>query len=66
MTDRRLTWTPDDHTIRILAAYRARREDWQAVLRRAVKLLAQADGVIDGRGRIINERQQTRERRGQA
>jgi hypothetical protein len=51
----RLTWQPDDGSAAILAAYTRRREPVRSVLRRALRLLARADGVLDGRGRIVVE-----------
>lgn len=45
-------WIPDDGSAQILAAYARTREPLRSVLRRALRLLAQADGVLDGRGRI--------------
>lgn len=51
----RLMWQPDDGSVAILAAYARRREPWRSVLRRALRMLAQADGVLDGRGRIVVE-----------
>lgn len=49
---RRLQWDPDDASAAILAAYASRREPWRSVLRRALRLLAQADGILDHRGHI--------------
>lgn len=51
----RLQWQPDDGSAAILAAYRRRREPLRSVLRRALHMLAQADGVLDARGRIVVE-----------
>ncbi|WP_179382068.1 hypothetical protein [Streptomyces sp. SA15] len=47
-----LRWIPDDGSAAILAAYARRREPLRSVLRRALILLAQADGILDGRGRV--------------
>lgn len=48
-------WMPDDGSAAILAAYRRRRESLPSVLGRALRLLAQADGVVDARGRVVTE-----------
>lgn len=48
----RRQWDPDDQSAAILAAYARRREPWRSVLRRALRMLAQADGILDERGRI--------------
>lgn len=45
-------WWPDDSSLRILAAYARRSEKRGDVLRRALRMLAIADGVLDPRGRI--------------
>ncbi|WP_309049064.1 hypothetical protein [Streptomyces sp.] len=45
-------WMPDDRSARILAAFAAHKEHAPSVLRRALELLAQADGIVDSRGRI--------------
>jgi len=50
-----LRWQPDDQCAAILAAYTRRREPWRSVLRRALVLLARADGVLDGRGHVITQ-----------
>ncbi|WP_020135098.1 hypothetical protein [Streptomyces sp. 351MFTsu5.1] len=55
MTRPPLRWQPDDGSAAILAAYARRREDRADVLRRALRLLARADGVLDARGRIVTE-----------
>jgi hypothetical protein len=47
-------WQPDDGSVQILAAYRQTREPLRSVLRRALRLLAQADGILDPRGRVRN------------
>ncbi|MFF4791886.1 hypothetical protein ACFY2M_19455 [Streptomyces sp. NPDC001276] len=52
---RRLQWDPDDQSAAILAAYGRRREPWRSVLRRALRLVAQADGILDPRGGIRRE-----------
>lgn len=46
-------WQPDDGSAAILSAYARRREPLRSVLRRALRLLAQADGILDPRGRVI-------------
>lgn len=53
MTRPPLRWQPDDQSAAILAAYTRRREPWRSVLRRALILLARADGVLDARGHVI-------------
>ncbi|MEG8275735.1 hypothetical protein [Streptomyces sp. AHA2] len=53
MTRSPLRWQPDDGSAAILAAYARRREPWRDVLRRALRLLARADGILDARGRVI-------------
>jgi hypothetical protein len=45
-------WIPDDGSARILAAYARTREPLRSVLRRALRLLAQADGLLDARGNV--------------
>lgn len=55
MTRRALRWQPDDQSAAILAAYTRRREPWRSVLRRALILLARADGMLDSRGRVVVE-----------
>jgi hypothetical protein len=62
MTRPLLHWQPDDASAAILAAYARRREPPRSVLRRALRLLAQADGMLDARGRVVTERDQTRRR----
>ncbi|UPZ27695.1 hypothetical protein MUK60_07585 [Streptomyces sp. LRE541] len=52
-----LRWMPDPVSARILAAYRLQREGLPSVLRRALLLLAQADGVVDGRGHVVTDRE---------
>lgn len=52
MTGRPLRWIPDPGSARILAAYARTREPLRDVLRRALRLLAQADGVLDPRGHV--------------
>lgn len=53
MTRAPLRWQPDDGSAAILAAYARRKEPWRDVLRRALRLLARADGLLDARGRVI-------------
>lgn len=55
MTRPPLRWQPDDSSTEILKAYARRREPWRSVLRRALRLLARADGVLDAQGRIVLE-----------
>ncbi|MGV9888351.1 hypothetical protein [Streptomyces sp. NPDC003395] len=45
-------WIPDDGSAAILAAYTRRGERAGSVLRRALLLLARADGILDIRGRV--------------
>lgn len=52
MTRPPVRWQPDDGSAAILSAYARRGERPGAVLRRALLLLARADGVLNGRGRI--------------
>jgi len=47
-----LRWQPDDGSAAILTAYARRGERPGSVLRRALLLLARADGVLNSRGRI--------------
>jgi hypothetical protein len=47
-----IRWLPDDGSAQILAAYARTREPLRSVLRRALRHLAQADGILDGRGHI--------------
>ncbi|MCX5522623.1 hypothetical protein OG342_07060 [Streptomyces bobili] len=49
---RRINWLPDDGSAQILAAYARTREPLRSVLRRALRLLAQADGILDPRGQV--------------
>lgn len=55
MTRPPVRWLPDDGSAAIIAAYTRRREPLRSVLRRALKLLAQADGILDAQGRIVVE-----------
>jgi hypothetical protein len=48
-----IRWQPDDGSAAILAAYSRRGERAGNVLRRALLLLARADGVLNGRGRVV-------------
>ncbi|MFE7899212.1 hypothetical protein ACFU3E_17115 [Streptomyces sp. NPDC057424] len=52
MTRPPIRWLPDDGSAAILAAYARRGENPAKVLRRALLLLARADGVLDIRGRV--------------
>ena len=54
MTRAPLRWAPDDESAAILTAYRRTREPIGSILRRALRLLAQADGLLDTRGHIRN------------
>jgi hypothetical protein len=47
-----IRWIPDDSSAAILSAYARRGERPGAVLRRALLLLARADGLLDVRGRV--------------
>lgn len=58
MTRAPLRWQPDDGSTAILAAYARRGERPGSVLRRALLLLARADGVLDARGRLPRPRRQ--------
>lgn len=55
MTRPPVRWLPDDSSAAILAAYTRRREPLRSVLRHALKLLAQADGILDARGHVITQ-----------
>lgn len=57
------SWMPDEMSARILGAYALRRENWRSVIRRGLLLVAQADGVVDGRGRVVTDRQKAIEAR---
>lgn len=52
MTRDPIRWVPDERSAKILAAFASHRERPASVLRRALELLAQADGIVDSRGRI--------------
>jgi hypothetical protein len=60
MTRPPIRWQPDDGSVAILAAYARRREPWRDVLRRALRLLARADGLLDARGHVVIERHRRR------
>ncbi|MFF1684631.1 hypothetical protein [Streptomyces sp. NPDC058254] len=47
-----IRWMPDDRSAQILAAFANHNEKAPSVLRRALELLAQADGIVDTRGRV--------------
>ena len=47
-----IRWQPDERSARLLAAFTSHRETTPSILRRALELLAQADGIVDSRGRI--------------
>ncbi|MEU3826491.1 hypothetical protein AB0F36_14400 [Streptomyces sp. NPDC029080] len=53
MTRPPVRWQPDDGSAAILTAYARRGERPGAVLRRALLLLARADGVLNARGRVV-------------
>lgn len=55
MTPPLIRWQPDDGSAAILAAYRRRHQPIRSVLRRALHLLAQADGLLDHRGQVRRE-----------
>lgn len=55
MTRPPIRWVPDDGSAQILAAYGRTREPLRSVLRRALRLLAQADGILDSRGQVRRE-----------
>ncbi|MBR8638652.1 hypothetical protein KEF29_03395 [Streptomyces tuirus] len=59
MTRAPLRWQPDDGSAAILAAYARRGERPGAVLRRALLLLARADGILDIRGRVPRPRRRS-------
>ncbi|MFE9286655.1 hypothetical protein [Streptomyces olivaceus] len=52
MPRRPLHWQPDDTSAAILAAYTRRGDRPRDVLRRALLLLAHADGLLDTRGKV--------------
>jgi len=52
-----IRWIPDERSAKILAAFASHRESRASVLRRALELLAQADGIVDRRGRIRTARE---------
>ncbi|MFA0844386.1 hypothetical protein [Streptomyces rochei] len=52
MTRPPVRWQPDDGSAAILAAYTRRGERAGSVLRRALLLLARADGLLDVNGRV--------------
>jgi hypothetical protein len=45
-------WWPDDGSAALLAAYTRTSEPLRSILRRALRLLAQADGILDSRGHV--------------
>jgi hypothetical protein len=47
-----IRWQPDDGSAQILTAYARSGERPASVLRRALLLLAQADGIVDARGQV--------------
>ena len=53
MTRPPIRWQPDDGSAAILNAYARRGERAGAVIRRALLLLARADGVLNARGRVV-------------
>ncbi|MBD0743527.1 hypothetical protein BG418_18310 [Streptomyces sp. CBMA152] len=52
----RLNCLIDPETAKILAHYDRRREATPDVIRRAVRLLALADGHLNARGRLVTDR----------
>ncbi|GAA2192785.1 hypothetical protein [Streptomyces bangladeshensis] len=48
-----IRWQPDDGSAAILAANSRRGQRPNNVIRRALPLLARADGVLNGRGRVV-------------
>jgi hypothetical protein len=54
-----IRWQPDDGSAAILAAYTRRGERPGSVLRRALLLLARADGLLDTRGRVPRQGRQS-------
>jgi hypothetical protein len=52
-----IRWWPDDSSALILAAYARRRDKRGDVFRRALRMLAIADGILDPRGRIRTDRE---------
>ncbi|MFC1260675.1 MULTISPECIES: hypothetical protein [Streptomyces] len=56
MTRPPVRWQPDDGSAAILAAYTRRGERAGSVLRRALLLLARADGLLDHRGNVDRRR----------
>ncbi len=55
MPRRPLHWQPDDNSAAILAAYTRRGDRPRDVLRRALILLARADGLLDTRGNVAGQ-----------
>ncbi|WP_333743532.1 hypothetical protein [Streptomyces ardesiacus] len=55
-----IRWQPDDGSAAILAAYSRRGERAGTVLRRALILLARADGLLDHRGHVHIQHRQRR------
>jgi len=51
-----IRWWPDDSSWRILAVYARQHERRGDVLRRALRMVAIADGILDPSGRIRVER----------
>ena len=56
MTRPPVRWLPDDGSARILAAYARRGDRPGSVLRRALLLLARADGLLDVNGNVDRRR----------
>lgn len=52
MTRPPIRWIPDDGSAQILAAYRRTREPLRSILRRALRHLAIADGILNPRGNV--------------
>ncbi|MEU6552070.1 hypothetical protein ABZ915_17565 [Streptomyces sp. NPDC046915] len=58
MTRPPIRWQPDDGSAAILTAYARRGERAGNVIRRALLLLARADGVLNGRGQVPRQGRQ--------
>lgn len=58
MTRPPIRWQADDSSLAILNAYARRGERAGSVLRRALRLLAHADGILDARGHVRQQRRQ--------
>lgn len=58
MTRPPIRWQPDDGSAAILRAYARQGQRPGSVLRRALLLLARADGVLNARGQLPQQRRQ--------